>query len=49
MKTDSFTQFKKFLVSFITTKIIQLKSGRDRDFTCMTFGKRPYYIEHVSE
>ena len=28
---------------------MQLKFGRGRDFTCMTFGKCPYYIEHVPE
>ena len=28
---------------------IQLKSAKSRGFTCMTFGKHPYYIEHVPE
>ena len=28
---------------------MQLKSGRGRGFTCMTFGKCPHYIEHVPE
>ena len=29
--------------------IRQLKLGRGRGFTCMTFGKCPRYIEHVPE
>ena len=28
---------------------MQLKSGRGRGFTCMTFRKCPYYNEHVTE
>ena len=28
---------------------MQLKSGRGRGLTCMTFEKYPYYIEHVPE
>ena len=28
---------------------MQPKSGRGSGFTCMTFGKCSYYIEHVPE
>ena len=28
---------------------MQLKSGKGRGFTSITFGKCPYYIEHVPE
>ena len=28
---------------------MQLKSGRGRGFTCMMFGKCPYYNEHFPE